>query len=393
MKKYNFFEDKLKDLKGKQQYRKLKNIKKTCGKYIFDANNRSFLDFSSNNYLGLRDDKRIIQKTKEACDKYGIGSGASRIVAGDSEIFYRFENDIAKYKNKEAAIVFNSGYDANIGVISAIMNKNDVIFCDKYNHASIYDGIALSKAKLIRYVHNDIDDLEKKLIKHRGQYEKAMIITDSVFSMDGDKAKLIEISKLKEKYNLLFMVDEAHGTGLFGEMGTGIVEEQNIKNVDIIMGTLGKSFGVQGAYIAASQVIVDYIINFSRSFIFTTAISPILIEAASEALKIMKTEKYRRDKVIANAKYIRSELKKMGYDTLDSDTQIIPVIFDSNNLALEFSKTFQENNIYLPAIRYPAVPMNLPRLRISVNYNLEDCDIKKLLKIFQKKEGKTKYEQ
>lgn len=371
-----FFIENIEKVKKENRYRQLKNIDKIEGKYIY-INGEKIVDFSSNNYLGLRDDKRIIEAAHFALDKYGLGSGASRIVSGDCELFYQFEQSIARFKQKEAALLFNSGYDANLGVISSIMDKNDVIFSDKYNHASIYDGILLSGAKLIRYRHNDINDLENKLKKYRCDYKKAMVITDSIFSMDGDRADLKSISDLKNSYDFIFMVDEAHATGIFGNNGEGLVNEQKA-DVDIIMGTLGKAFGTQGAYIASKKIIIEYVINNARSFIFTTALSPILIAASLQSLEIIKKESFRREKIILNSEYLRRELKNKNYNLLNSSTQIIPVIVNNDKEAIELSRKLYNYGIYIPAIRYPAVPLNQPRLRISVNYNIDINDIEKI---------------
>jgi len=374
----NFFNDKIKKVEKENRLRELKKIDKIIGKKIY-IDGKQYVDFSSNNYLGLRDDKRVIEVAHFAIDKYGLGSGASRIVSGDADIFYEFEKNIAKFHNKESALIFNSGYDANVGIISAIMTKEDIIFTDKYNHASIYDGMFLSNAKIIRYSHNNITDLEEKLIKYRDSYKKAMVVTDSVFSMDGDKGNLKEIEKLKIKYDFIFMVDEAHGIGIFGENGNGIVNEQQIKSADIIMGTLGKAFGLTGAYVASSQSIIRYLINYSRSFIFSTMLPPAIIASANKTLELIQNEKFRREKIIELSNYLRQELKYKGYNTLESNTQIVPVIFNSDIDAIKISKKLYENNLYVPAIRYPAVPANKPRLRISINFNITKEDIDKII--------------
>ncbi|OQY08900.1 MAG: hypothetical protein B6I28_03995 [Fusobacteriia bacterium 4572_132] len=296
----------------------------------------------------------------------------------------KFEKEIADFKGKERALLFNSGYDANIGIISSIMEKGDIIFCDRLNHASIIDGILLSGARFIRYKHNDIIDLERKIEKNIGNYKKAMVVTDSVFSMDGDKARLKEISKLKEKYNFIFMIDEAHGTGILGEKGKGLAEEQGVMDkVDLNMGTLGKAFGVQGAYVAGNNEIIEYLINKSRSLIYTTAISPIMIAGAQKSLEIIKNEPERRRKIIEMSNYFRNEIIKLGYDVGKSETNIVPIILGDNEKTLKLSSKLYKNKILAPAIRYPTVPNGKERIRFSINFNLNYEEIEKLINILK----------
>ncbi|BDU50893.1 8-amino-7-oxononanoate synthase [Haliovirga abyssi] len=379
----DFFKEELRKIKDLNLFREIKKISNSNGKYIY-INGKKYIDFSSNNYLGLKDDERVKDAAIEAIKKYGVGSGASRLVTGTNELYNRLENEISNFKNTEATLLFNSGYDANLGSISTIMDKNDVIFSDKLNHASIIDGIFLSKSKLIRYKHNDINDLEDKLIKNRKNYKKALVITDSIFSMDGDKANLQDIAKLKEKYDFLFMIDEAHGTGIFGKNGIGLAEEQNVLGkVDITMGTLGKSFGTQGAYITGKKDIIEYLVNRCRSFIFTTAIAPSAIGAALKSLEIIKKEAKRREKILRNSDYLRKELLKLGLDTQNSSSQIIPIIIGEEKKALEISQKLFEENLFVSAIRKPTVPSGTARLRISINYNIDKDDIDKLISILK----------
>ncbi len=264
--------EKLVSLKGEGLFREIKNIEKLEGKHIW-MDGKKYLDFSSSNYIGFRDDVRIIKAAREALEKYGMGSGASRIVVGTANLYNELEELIAMEKKKEAALLFNSGYDANLGIISTMVGKKDVVFCDKLNHASIYDGISLSGAKLIRYRHNDMKDLENKLKMFRKGYKRALLVVDSVFSMDGDRANLKELVRLKEDHNIILMIDEAHGGGVLGDNGMGLAEEENVlEKIDINMGTFSKAYGSQGAYVTASKEIIDYLINHCRSLIYTTSI-------------------------------------------------------------------------------------------------------------------------
>lgn len=355
--------------------RRIKNVSISSGKYVTIDENQ-LIDFSSNNYLGLRDNINVKKAACDAIMKYGAGSGASRIITGNAEIYMELEEELADFKGKERCILFNSGYDANVGVISAIMDKKDVVFSDRLNHASIIDGIQLSGAKLIRYKHNDVLDLEKKLKENRKNYKKALVITDSVFSMDGDKADLRQIADLKSKFEFIFMVDEAHGSGVFGKNGAGVAEEQDVlKEIDISMGTLGKAFGGQGAFICTSGIITDFIINRARSLIFSTALNPAAVGSAIEALRIIKDEPFRRKKLLENSEFLREMLVESGYDILNSSTQIVPLIFRDNATTLKAAEHLTKNGILAAAIRPPAVPEHTARIRLAVTYNHEKSDL------------------
>ena len=362
----------LEKIKEANLYREIKPIEKIEDKYLY-IHGKRYLDFSSSNYLGLRDDKRVVEAVKKSLDIYGLGSGASRLVVGNSKVFDDLETKLAQLKNKEKSLVFNSGYDLNLGVISAIANENTYIFCDKLNHASIYDGINLSKAKLIRYKHNDKKNLKKKLNEYK-DYENKLLITDTVFSMDGDKAKLREIVELKKEFGFQIMVDEAHAGGVLGTNGMGLTEEENLfEEIDIIMGTFSKAYGGQGAYVVGNGDLINYLINTTRSLIYTTALPPCVIEGNLKALEISVEESFRKETLKENAEYLRNRLTEERFDTGESQTQIIPVIMKSNEEALEYHKRLLEKGIYLPAIRKPTVTK--PRLRISLGYLLGKEDI------------------
>lgn len=365
----DFFQDELDKIKSAGAYREIKPIE-NINKNIVYMNGEKYIDFSSNNYLGLRDDIRVIESGIKSAEKYGAGSGASRLVTGNMKIYDELEEKTAQFKNKERALIFNSGYDANIGIFSSIFDSKDVIFADKLIHASIIDGIMLSGAKLIRYKHNDITDLENKIIKYRKEYKKAGVVTESVFSMDGDIGKLKEIAELKEKYEFIFIADEAHATGVFGKKGSGIVEEYGLsEKVDIVMGTFGKALGSQGAYIAADSKIIEFLINRARSFIFTTAMNPFACGASLKSIDIVETESFRREKVGELVKYTERKFKENGFDTHGSETQIIPVIIGENEKSVILSKLLAENGLLVSAIRPPTVPQGSARLRMTLNYN------------------------
>ena len=370
------FEDEIRNLKRGGVYRELRNIDRVEGKIIY-MGGKKYIDFSSNNYLGLRDDDRIKKKAIEAIEKYGVGSGGSRLVTGTADVFRELEKKIAVFKKKEAAIIFNSGYDANLGVISTICGKKDVVFCDKLNHASIYDGIFLSGAKMVRYKHNDMLDLRKKVKKYRCFGKKGLLVTDTVFSMDGDRAKLNELVDLKKEFDLMFMIDEAHGGGVLGKNGAGLAEEEGLlSEIDINMGTFGKAFGGQGAYVAASSEIVDYLINKTKSLIYTTALSPVLVSANLKALEIIKNSFEKREKLKELSTYLRAGLERIGLSTLGSTTNIVPIIIGDNNKVLELSEKLHDKGFVVPAIRAPTVNANSSRLRVSVSseHSFEDVE-------------------
>ncbi len=380
----DFFQDELDKIKTAGAYREIKPIE-NIKKNVVYMNEKKYIDFSSNNYLGLRDDIRVIESGIKSAEKYGAGSGASRLVTGNMKIYDELEEKTAQFKNKERALIFNSGYDANVGIFSSIFDSKDIIFADKLIHASIIDGIMLSGTKLVRYKHNDIADLEEKIIKYRKEYKKAGVVTESVFSMDGDIGKLKEIAELKEKYEFIFIADEAHATGLFGEKGSGIVEEYNLsEKVDIVMGTFGKALGSQGAYVAADSKIIEFLINRARSFIFTTAMNPFACGASLKAIDIVENEPFRREKVGELVKYTERKFKENGFDTHGSETQIIPVIIGENEKAVMLSKLLAENGLLVSAIRPPTVPQGSARVRITLNCNHTFEEINLITNILRK---------
>ena len=379
-----FFQDELDRIKSAGAYREIKPIENINKNFVY-MNGKKYIDFSSNNYLGLRDDIRVIESGIKSAEKYGAGSGASRLVTGNMKIYDELEEKTAQFKNKERALIFNSGYDANVGIFSSVFDSKDIIFADKLIHASIIDGIMLSGAKLVRYKHNDIADLEEKIIKYRKEYKKAGVVTESVFSMDGDIGKLKEIAELKEKYEFIFIADEAHATGLFGEKGSGIVEEYNLsEKVDIVMGTFGKALGSQGAYVAADSKIIEFLINRARSFIFTTAMNPFACGASLKAIDIVENEPFRREKVGELVKYTERKFKENGFDTHGSETQIIPVIIGENEKAVMLSKLLAENGLLVSAIRPPTVPQGSARVRMTLNYNHTFEEIELITNILRK---------
>ncbi|MDP6685775.1 MAG: 8-amino-7-oxononanoate synthase, partial [Candidatus Omnitrophota bacterium] len=289
-------------------------------------NNKDYIDFCSNDYLGLSEHPNLIDASIKAAQRFGTSSSASRLLSGDLKIHHSLEGKIAEFKGKDSALVFNSGYQANIGIISSLYKKGDVIFSDRLNHASIIDAIMLSKAKLLRFNHNDLNHLEMLLKKERQRFKNSLIVTETVFSMDGDAAPLRGLVDLKEKYDCEIMVDEAHATGIFGQNGSGIVEKEGLTNqVDFIMGTFSKALGGFGAYLACSKRIKEFLINTCRSFIYSTALPPSVIAANLASLDLVAEEPFRRNTLLANAEYFRKELVRIGFKTRGL-SQIIPII-------------------------------------------------------------------
>lgn len=331
-------------------------------------NKREYIDFSSNDYLGLSGHPKLIAEAKSAIDKFGTASCASRLMSGDLEIHHRLEEKVAQFKNKEAALVFNSGYQANIGIISSLYGRSDCIFSDRLNHASIVDGILLSGAHFFRFQHNNIEHLQGLLEKERNKFNKALIVTETIFSMDGDRPPLKDLARLKEKYDCALLVDEAHATGIFGKNGSGIVEQEGLdEKIDFIMGTFSKALGGFGGYLAASREIIEYLINTSRGFIYSTALPAAVIACNLASIQLIKEEPYRRVRLLESAQYFREALKTKGF-RVRGDSQIIPLIIQDNTRTVEFAQRLQEKGYWVLPIRTPTVPLGEERLRFSLSF-------------------------
>jgi len=326
---------------------------------------KEYIDLSSNDYLGLSQHPEIIKKTREAA-LLGSGTAASRLMTGSTFLHNKLEERIAEFKGKPSALIFNSGYQANVGIISALLGKGDVVFSDRLNHASIVDGIRLSGVKLFRFKHNNAAHLKELLERERHNYSNAFIITETVFSMDGDISPLKDIVRLKEKYDCMVMVDEAHATGIFGQNGSGIAQKEGVTDkIDIIMGTFSKALGSFGAYAAMSKELKIYLINTCRSFIYSTALPPAVIAANLAALEVVKNEPYRRETLLANADHLRKRLTEEGFN-VKGNSQIIPVMIGSNEDAVSVSEFLKRKGYWTLAVRPPTVPKGEARLRLSV---------------------------
>lgn len=343
---------------------------------------KKVLNFCSNNYLGLANDRRLKTAAIKAIKKYGVGTGASRLVCGNMRLHQELERKIAEFKGAPGCLVFTSGYMANLGAITAVIGHGDVVFADRLNHASLVDAVVLSRAEFKRYPHKDMLALEK-LLQEAGARKK-LVVTDTVFSMDGDIAPLPEILRLAKKYNAMIMVDEAHATGVLGNSGKGAVEYFNLQGeIDIQMGTLSKAIGSQGAYICGAEGLINFLVNKSRQFIYTTALPVALCAAAREAIVIIEGDVDRRKKLLENADFLRKGLRDMGFIIGESQTPIIPVIIKEEKLTMEFSKRLFEHGIFVQGIRSPTVPTGQARLRITVMATHKRQDLEKALRAFQ----------
>ncbi len=370
--------EELESLEENGQFRRIPPIvSKSDGKLLLG--DKEYVNFASNDYLGVSTKQELIKEFIDSHQQLPLFSSASaRLLTGTSEEFGKLEQTVAKLFNKDSALIFNTGYQCNLGVISALMRKGDVVFSDKLNHASIIDGMRLAEGDFIRYKHFDYDGLEKLLQSKRNNYKRALIVSESVFSMDGDIANIEKLIELKNKYNCLLMIDEAHAFCACGKTLAGV---SGGNGVDIITATFGKAVGSFGAFCTADKEIIDYLINKSRSFIFSTSIPPINIEwtnwLLNEKRDYIKTRKALLEEITAK---VHKLLKDKGYDT-PSESQIIPIIIGDNEKTLKVAEQLKSMGFYIPAIRPPTVPVGTSRLRISLTADSKIEDFAKVLSV------------
>lgn len=346
---------------------------------------KKVINLSSNNYLGFANHPRLKKAAVAAIEKYGVGAGAVRPIIGNLTIHNELEKVLAKFKREEAVLVFQSGFNCNAGVIQAVTGKGDLIVSDELNHASIIDGTRLSKADKKIFKHSDMDDLKQVLKENRDNYKNILIITDGVFSMDGDIAKLPEIADLAEEYKALTYVDDAHSSGVLGESGRGSVDHFNLHGrIDFAMGTLSKAIGVVGGYVAGRQVTIDWLKNRARPFLFSTGMTPADAGACIEAIKMLSESTEFTDKLWENAKYFKTNLNKLGFNTGHSETPITPVIIGNEGKTLEFSKKLYENGLFTGPIVFPTVPKGTGRVRCMVSAGHTKDMLDRAVKIFEK---------
>ncbi|AYU56289.1 glycine C-acetyltransferase [Staphylococcus debuckii] len=361
---HSFLDENIQYLKDNGLYNEIDTVEGANGPEI-TIDGKRYINLSSNNYLGLATNEDLKQVAKDAVDKYGVGAGAVRSINGTLDIHDELEQTLAEFKGTEAAIAYQSGFNCNMAAISAVMNKNDAILSDELNHASIIDGCRLSKAKIIRVNHSDMDDLRKKAKEavESGQYNKVMYITDGVFSMDGDVAKLPEIVEIAEEYGLITYVDDAHGSGVMGK-GAGTVKHFGLQDkIDFQIGTLSKAIGVVGGYVAGTQELIDWLKVQSRPFLFSTSLTPESSAAIIAAVRKLMNSTELHDKLWDNANYLKEGLKKLGYDIGASETPITPVIIGDEKKTQEFSKRLKDEGVYVKSIAFPTVPRGTGRVR------------------------------
>ena len=389
-------------INGEGLYPEIKIISGSPTNTEIIVENKKILIFCSNDYLGLANNPILKKAAHEAIDKYGVGSGGSRLVSGNTDIQLQLEKSIAEFKGGEAAITFSTGYMANTGTIPAVIDvisnikkignkiialpsfKKNIILSDELNHASIIDGCRLSHAKIVVYKHKNIKDLENKLKKYKNS--RKLIVTDGVFSMDGDIAPLPDIARLAKKYNAMAMVDDAHASGVLGKEGRGTSEYFGLKpnDIDIIMGTFTKAFGGVGGFVVGSKDLIDFLRISARSYIFSAPIPPAIVAGLLIAITEAKNNANLRKALWEHANYLKDSLKKMGFNTLLSETQIIPVLIGKEEKAIEFSKLLFENGILAPCVRWPAVPWGEARLRLTVKATHTKEQIDYLIKNIEK---------
>ncbi len=374
MDKLQFIRQELESMKAAGLYNTVREIGSAQRAWIM-ADGRRVLNLCSNNYLALADDRRLVDAAKEALERYGAGPAAVRSIAGTLTLHRELEEALAHFKGVEAALALQSGFMANLGVIQALMGQDDEIFSDELNHASIIDGIRLSKAHVTRYAHADVSDLKSKL--KASSKKKKLVITDGVFSMDGDIAPLKEIADAADKFGAMVMVDDAHGEGVLGQAGRGIVDHFELHGkIDIEIGTLSKAFGVVGGYVAGSAVLIDYLRQRARPFLFSSATTAADTAACIAAVKILESDDCLVRKLWENALYFREKARALGYDTGRTETPITPIIVGDAEKAKKLSSMLFAEEVFAQAIAYPTVPKGAARIRcmVSASHSKGDLD-------------------
>ena len=378
------FSDELDLLRAEGLYRSMRVINGAQGSRV-ELDGRQVLLLCSNNYLGLADHPALKRAAVEGV-QFGVGSGASRLVSGTMELHEKLETRIAAFKGTEKALLFNSGYAANTGIISALVGRGDAIFSDRLNHASIVDGALLSRAGFHRYPHRDMAALER-MLQEKGGKGRRLIVTDGVFSMDGDIAPLAKLAQLAKQYDALLMVDDAHGSGVLGASGRGSGELSGVLDgIDIHMGTLGKGFGSFGAYAATNGIIRDYLVNKARSFIFSTSLPPAVLAASIAALEVVDSPEgaQLREKLQANVALFKERLTASGFDTMGSETQIVPIFVGPAKTTMEFSSELLQQGLFVQGIRPPTVPAGSCRLRCTIMATHEAEDLEAAAEIISR---------
>ena len=390
--KYDSFEKYLRDLKNNGLFNNIKVIDSPMGPKI-KTNGKWVLNLCSNNYLGLANDERLKKSAKQAIDKYGVGPAAVRSIAGTTSLHIELEKSLAKFKKVEDVITYQSGFNANIATIPALADANDTIFSDELNHASIIDGCRLSKAKIIRYKHADYKDLESKLKPLKGDHSKfkRFIITDGVFSMDGDIAPLDDIYKIARKHNCILIVDDAHGEGVLGKNGRGIVDHFGLHGkVDFEIGTLSKAFGAIGGFVAGKRLLIDWLRQRSRPFLFSSAMTAADVAASIESVKILSKSEKLVKKLWENTESFKAQILSLGFDIGKTQTPIVPIMIGDAKWARKFSSELFKEGVFAMAIGYPTVPIGKARIRVMISASHTTAHLGAALKAFEKVGKKLK---
>jgi glycine C-acetyltransferase len=383
MPKTDWITQEIEGLKQAGLYNRIRTIGSPQGAWLV-VDGKKVLNFCSNNYLGLANHPDIVAAAKKATDEMGVGPAAVRSIAGTMTLHVELEKRLAAFKGVEAAITFQSGFTANLATIPALVGKEDVIFSDRLNHASIIDGCRLSGAKIIAYEHNDPASLEAQIKENLSQFRRALVVTDGVFSMDGDIAPLPAIYEVAKKYDLLLMVDDAHGEGVLGKGGRGIVDHFGLHGkVDVEVGTLSKAFGVVGGVVAGNAVIIEWLRQRGRPFLFSSAVTVPDAAACLAAIDLLEDSTQLVDKLWSNAKYFKAEMKTLGFNTGASETPITPVMLGEAPLAQQFSRDLFEEGVFAMSIGFPTVPQGKARIRVMISAAHSTDDLDKGLAAFK----------
>lgn len=382
--KFDFIVDELQQLKNSGLYNQIRTIESAQGAWLVVDGTR-VLNLCSNNYLGLANQPELKEAAKKALEEFGVGPGAVRSIAGTMSLHLELEKALAGFKHVEDTLSYQSGLCANLGTIATLVGREDAIFSDELNHASIIDGVRLTRANRFVYPHRDAKGLREVLEKEGKSARRKLIITDGVFSMDGDLAPLPELVEVAEEYEAILMVDDAHGEGVLGDHGRGLVDHFGLQGrVDIEMGTMSKAFGVVGGYIAGRKELTEYLRQRARTHLFSSAVTPPDVAACIAAVKLLESSDELVKKLWANARYFKEGMKSLGFDTGYSETPITPVMLGDASLARSFSKRLFEEKIFAMALGYPTVPMGKARIRvmISATHTHEDLDF--ALNVFER---------
>ena len=382
--KLAWIDEELNTLKETGFYNKIPTMDSAQGPVV-TINGKEVLNFCANNYLGLANHPRLVTAAKEAMDKFGVGPAAVRSIAGTTSLHVELEKRMAAFKRVEAAITFQSGFTANGAAIPALVDKEDAIFSDELNHASIIDGSRLSRAKIYRFKHADVEDFEKVVKAAQGDYRRGLMITDGVFSMDGDYAPLDKLVDVSKKYDLMTMVDDAHGEGVMGEGGRGIVDHFKLHGqVDIEVGTFSKAFGVVGGVVAGNARIIEWLRQRGRPFLFSSAVTIPDVAACLASVDLLEESTELVDRLWANARFFQEEMRKLGFDTGLTQTPITPVMLGDVQLAREFSRRLFDEGIFAISLGFPTVPMGKARIRVMISASHSQDHLEQALDAFER---------